>query len=126
MNHLLRPIEYLENSGSLTKQFLESAFSELGIKFEFIKGHKGYSLPRFVGKIVEPRIPSRCGGGFDYDDYFEDVREFYDFHKKLIECNKYVTDEFDNKYEIEIIETGESNSWIDTIKKEITITYYTK
>lgn len=123
MKHL-KPHLILESSNSLTKEFLDSAFAEYGVKFRFIPGRRGYQLPQFQGVVEEPKLSGRSYGYDNYLDYIDRIKDLYEFHKTLIECIQSVTDEFDNKFEIDITEGGENNAWVNTIKKEIKITFY--
>jgi hypothetical protein len=123
MKHL-KPHLILESSNKLTKDHLDKIFSQFGVKSEFIPGRKGYQLPQFKVTIEEPKLYGRSYGYEDYLDYINQIRDLGEFHEKIFNCIQDITDEFDNKFEIDIVETGENNAWVNTIKKEITITFY--
>ena len=123
MKHL-KPHLILESSNSLTKEYLDKVFSQLGIEFQFIPGRKGYQLPQFKGTIDEPKIYGRSSGYDNYLDYLDKIKDLHEFHEVIFNCIQDITDEFDNKFEIDITESGENNSWVNTIKKTITIQFY--
>lgn len=123
MKHL-KPHLILESSNKLTKEYLDKVFSQLGVEFRFIPGRKGYQLPQFKCVIEEPKLFSRYEGYGNYLGYLNQIKDLQEFHEKIFYCIQYTTDEFDNKFEINITETGENNAWVNTIKKEITITFY--
>lgn len=105
------------NDKLLTKEYLNSSFSELNIKFEFEKSIEG---DYFIGKIKEPKL---SGVVYNYDEYYDEVIDFYEFHRKMKEALETITDEFSNKYNIEIIEKGENNIF-SSYDKEINIMFY--
>ena len=111
MKHL-KPHLILESSNKLTKEYLDRVFSQLGVDFRFIPGRKEYQLAHFEGRLEEYELPTSG----NYSDYFNEVREFYDFHERLLDCIQVITDEFDNKHEVYIIGSGD--------KKVINITFY--
>lgn len=123
MKHL-KPHLILESSKKLTKEHLDKVFSQLGVEFEFIPGRKGYQLPKFKGTIKEPKLNGMSHGYDEYLNYFDKVKDLHEFHEMIFNCIQDITDEFDNKFEIYITESGESNSWVNTIKKEVNIIFY--
>lgn len=115
MKHLKSHL-ILESSNQLTKEYLDKVFSQLGVKFQFIPGRKGYQLPKFKVTIEEPKIFGRTYGYDNYLEYLDRVKDLYEFHETLSNCIQFITDEFDNEFEIDIIESS--------IKKEVIITFY--
>jgi hypothetical protein len=120
MKHL-KPYLILESSNSLTKEYLDKVFSQLGIEFQFIPGRKGYQLPQFKGTIEEPRIYGGSHGYANYLDYLDKIKDLHEFHEVIFNCIQDITDEFDNKFEIDI---SVDNSWVNTIRKNVTIIFY--
>lgn len=116
MKHL-NNFKNLKKNNLLNKEFLDSAFKELNIKFEFGKSIEG---DYFIGKIKEPKL---SGYVYNYEEYYDEVIDFYEFHKKIKEGLETITDEFSNKYNIEIVEKGE-NSIFSSYDKEINIMFY--
>lgn len=70
MKHL-KPHLILESSNSLTKEYLDKVFIQLGIEFQFIPGRKGFQLPQFKGTIEEPKLYGRSHGYDYYLDYID-------------------------------------------------------
>lgn len=114
----------LESSNKLTKEYLDMVFSQFGVEFRFIPGRKGYQLPQFKVTIEEPKLYGRSYGYENYLEYINQIGDLQEFHEKIFNCIQDITDEFDNKFEIDITESGENNAWVNTIKKEISITFY--
>lgn len=123
MKHLKKHL-ILESYNKLTKEYLDKVFSQLGVEFQLIPGRKGYQLPQLRGVIEEPKLYSRSNGYKNYLDYINQIKDLQEFHETIFNCIQDITDEFDNKFEVDITERGENNSWVNTIKKEITIIFY--
>jgi hypothetical protein len=122
MKHLKSHL-ILESSNSLTKEHLDKVFNKLGVEFKFIPGRKGLHLPKFKGTIEEPKLYGIYGYD-NYLNYLDKIKDLLEFHETIFYCIQDITDEFDNKFEIDVTESGESNAWVDTIKKEVTIVFY--
>jgi hypothetical protein len=75
-----------------------------------------YSI-KFSG---EPKLTQ----SHDIDRYLIQINELKDFWTDIRDRINEVVDEFDCRYELDIQEWGESNAWVDTIKKVITINFY--
>lgn len=98
-----------------TEEYLNRLFKDMNPIIEFYPTERNFEI-----KIKDLEISGR---EFNHNEYFEEIKNLYDFHSNLKDILQSLSDDY-KKVTFYLHEEGENNAWVNTIKRIISIEVY--